>query len=121
MLDVLSASNTITLEKEFQVALLWKFVKGDPMRAAYIDGRMEITVDMSVAGGDWTVTDLWVEVDNGKVGSHAKGATVNLNADDDERFYLLVLDAIDHQYATRIEAWVQDELSEARYTRSDAA
>lgn len=120
MLQVLSASSTITLEKEFQVALLWKFVKGDPMRAGYIDGRMEITIDLDVAGGDWSVTDIWIDVDNGKVGNQAKGETVNLNADEDMPFYLLVLDALDHQYATRIEAWVQDELSEARYTR-DAA
>ena len=112
--------SAFTIVKPFQVALLWKFVKGDPMRAGYIDGEMEISIDMDVDGGDWSVTDLWITVDNGKVGSSARGENVNLSADDDECFYLLVRDAIDHQYATRIEDWVQDELAEARYSR-DAA
>ena len=120
MPKAITSSSTFTITKPFQVALLWKFVKGDPMRAGYIDGIFELTIDMDVAGGDWHISDLWISVDNGRLGVHARGEMVNLSADD-ERFYLLVLDALDHQYGTRIEDWVQDELSEARYCRSDAA
>jgi len=121
MTRVYDASSTTTLIKEFQVSLLWKFVKGEPLRAGDITGEMEITIDMDVAGGDWTVTDLWVSADNGKLRSQARGELVHLDGDDDERFMLMVLDAIDHQYATRIENWVMDELAEARYVTGRAA
>ena len=45
--------STISIQKEFQVDLFWKFQAGEPMRAAPLEGMMEITIDPSIAGGDW--------------------------------------------------------------------
>lgn len=109
--------NNFTIRKEFQVSLFWKFIGGDPMRTGEITGEFEITVDMDTDGGDWQVTDLWINADNGKLGTEARGQLINLSGDEDadDQMALLILDALDHQYATRIECWVQDELCERRY------
>ncbi len=116
MAKALTYPTSFAIRKPFEeLALFWKWHAGWPMQAARIDGEMEITIDMAIEGGDWTITDLWISADNGRTGKLAEGALLNLCADDDERFYLLVLDAITHQYGTRIEQWVQDELATARY------
>jgi hypothetical protein len=111
-----TASSTFTIIKPIEeLALFWRFAEGTPMSAGLIDGEMEITIDMNIDGGDWHVSDVWIDVENHRFGKENKSSRVNLDADRDERFMLLVLDAIEHQYYTRIEAWVQDELASARY------
>jgi hypothetical protein len=121
MPKAITTNSTFTITKEFQVALLWKYARGEAMFTGLIDGKMEISVDMDVDGGAWQISDLWVAMDNGKLGSHARGEMVNLDGDTDEHFMLLIMDAIMHEYSVRIECWVQDEAAEARYCRRDAA
>lgn len=122
MAQAYDASSTITLIKPFEeLALFWQFTAGTPMFAGLLDGEFEITIDIDVAGGDWHISDLWLQVENYRMGDQNKSARVNLDADRDEKFMLLVMDAIHHQYGSRIEDWVLDELAEARYTTGRAA
>jgi hypothetical protein len=121
MPKAITTNSTFTITKEFQVALLWKYARGEAMFTGLIDGKMEISVDMDVDGGAWQISDLWVAVENGKLGSQAKGELINLDGDTDEHFMLLIMDAITHEYSVRIECWVQDEAAEARYCRRNAA
>jgi predicted phosphoadenosine phosphosulfate sulfurtransferase len=102
--------NAISLKHKFEdLAILWIFQDGTPWRAARIDGEFEVSIEPN---GDWSISDVWVAVDNGKVGAAAKGSLINLSADLDERIYLAVLDALDGQYSTRIQEWIADELDE---------
>lgn len=111
--------NTIVLTHQFEeLALFWQFTAGIPFRGARIDGEFELTFHTD--DGDWWISDLWIQADNGRVGKEAEGRLLNLNADTDERLYLLVLDALDHQYGFRIEDWIQDELAEAGLRRRAA-
>jgi hypothetical protein len=93
-----------------ELPLFWLYTGGEAWRGARLDGEFEISAD---GPGDWWISDLWISLDNGKIGPEAKGSLVNLNADDDERFYLLVLDAIDHKYASYIEERIADEMPAA--------
>lgn len=129
-----TSSNAFTIIRPFEgLALFQQFIpaKGKPGELGYqpswvgyaatVDGEFEVTVDMNVAGGDWIISDLWLSIENGKIGSDCRDAKVNLSGDTDEKFMFLVMDALMNQYGTWIEDVVQDELSEARYCRSDAA
>jgi hypothetical protein len=93
-----------------ELAVFWHFHNGMPFRAALVDGEFEIAFD---AEGDWSISDLWISADNGRLGSEAEGRIFPLNAKTDERFFGLVVDAIHAQYTTRIEEWIADELTEA--------
>lgn len=119
MKSVLSAPSTFTIAMPIEeLALFWRFAEGTPMSAGRVDGHMEISVDMSIAGGDWFVSEIWIDVENHRMGAENKWHRAHLSADEDQSFYWLILDAIDHQYSTRIETVVQDQLSVARYERA---
>ena len=92
-----------------ELPLFWMYTGGTAWRTARIDGEFEVCVD---AHGDWIFCDVAITVDNGAVGEAAKGELIPLNADDDERFYLLVLDALDHRYAGYIDERIRDEADE---------
>jgi len=97
-----------------ELPLFWLCTGGEAWRGARLDGEFEISAD---GPSDWWISDLWLSLDNGKIGGAAKGTLVNLSADDDERFYLLVLDAIDHKYASYIEERIADDVTEAPIVR----
>lgn len=92
-----------------ELALFWQYTGGIAWRTGRIDGEFEVTVEPN---GDWIVTDVVLAVDNGKIGGEAKGQLLTLDADTDERFYLLALDAIYHSYGSYIEDRVADEAGE---------
>ena len=113
--SVLAASSPqscFSLRKPFEeLALFWQFQNGEPFRTGHVDGEFEVSFDRD---GDWYVSDLWISVDNGKMGEACKAALVNLNADTHETFYTLILDNLSAQYTTRIEEWIEDELMDER-------
>lgn len=92
-----------------ELAIFWHFDNGTPWRAGRLDGAFEITYDIT---GDYTVTAVEIAADNGKVGNEADARMIALDADEDESFYLLVLDAIHGQYHTRILEWIDDDLAD---------
>jgi len=101
---------SIAIRKPFEeLAILWIFQDGTPWRAARIDGEFEVTIEPN---GDWIISDVWVAVDNGKIGAAAEGKMINLRIDTDERLYFAIMDALDGQYSTRIEGWIADECDE---------
>jgi hypothetical protein len=83
-----------------ELPLHWHYANAVAWRGGLIDGEFEVSFE---GPGDWFISDLSIEVDNGKIGEEAKGRLLQLDADTDERFYLLVLDAIDHKYASYID------------------
>ena len=118
----LKPSGTFTLVRPFDdLALFSRFVAGTTLHAGLLSGEMEISIDPDINGGEWWISDIHLMVENFKPGSFNKSAMVTPDGDSDERFMLLLLDAIADQYGTWIEDLVQDELAEARYCRRDAA
>lgn len=99
-----TVTDTMFKLKFEELPLFWQFKDGTCFRTARIDGEFEVAVDHE---DDWTITDIWMEVDNGRNGPHAAGCTLNLDADKDERFYLLVLDAITDKYKAQIEEQIE--------------
>lgn len=95
-----------------ELPIFHHFVDGTVWRTGRIDGEFEVEID---ASGDWFISEVTIETDNGRFGKEAAGRTITLDADKDERFYLLVLDAIDAQYASLIEELIEDEIA----TRDD--
>lgn len=89
-----------------ELPLHWQFEGGIAWRGCLIDGEFEVSAD---GPDDWWISDVRVAVDNGKLGAEAKGKLITLDADTDERFYLLALDAIDHAYAHFIQEMIDDE------------
>lgn len=92
-----------------ELSLFWQYSDATAWRAGRIDGQFEVAVDRA---GDWIITEVAICVDNGKIGAEAKGHLMPLDADADERFYLLLLDAIDHQYASYIDERIAEEAAE---------
>jgi len=82
-------------------------------RGGMIDGEFEVEYD--IFSKDWHVSDLWISADNGQIGAAAKGSLINLNADVDERLYLLVLDIVTFKYEQWIEERISEEISQLRY------
>jgi hypothetical protein len=106
--------NTFCLRKPFEELPLFSFStdkQGETYRTGYISGEFEVTV--SYLDGDWHFSDLWISANNGKMGAEAKGELLRLDADVDERFFLMVLDVLEARYTTRVEEWIEDELAEA--------
>lgn len=99
---------SFTLRRKFEeLPLFWSFHNGQTFRGGLLSGEFEIEFDQA---GEWSISDVWVETDNGKLGVHAQGKLVNLDADKDERFYLTVLDSLTLQYSQDIPYWVDDEI-----------
>lgn len=110
-------SSTITIRRKFEeLPLFWRAVpafgeaRAISWRGARLDGEFEVEYNLFTQ--DRVISNVWVLADNGKFGEEAADRMLNLNADDDERFYLLVLDAIENQYGEHIEEMIQDEISE---------
>lgn len=92
-----------------EVPLFWQYTGNEAWRTGRIDGEFEVTVERN---GDWIITEVMLAVDNGKIGPEAKGHLLTLDADTDERFYLLALDAIYHRYSSYIDEMIADEAAE---------
>lgn len=114
-------SSTISIRHKFEeLPLFWRHqpAEGDKSkvtwRGARVDGEFEVTYDMF--DKDWYVSDVFVLVDNGQVGGAAKDDLVRLNADDDERFYLLLLDRITGRYNEQIEESIAEALADFENT-----
>lgn len=89
-----------------ELPLFWQHADAIAWRGGLMDGEFEVSV---YGPTDWIITDVAVACDNGKCGAEAKGKLIALNADTDERLYLLVLDAIDHKYASYIEERIAED------------
>lgn len=116
MAHVLSSSSTIVFACNFEeLPLYWRTAPARAdrpaiaWRGARIDGRFEVTYHLLEQ--DWHISDVFLAVDNGQCGEAAKADLINLDADDDERFYFLVLDALTNHYQTMIEEKVANELA----------
>jgi hypothetical protein len=78
-------------------------------RGGYISGKAEI----SYSDGDWWVSDITVDLDNGKVGKDAQGKLVSLNGEDHPQLYWIILDRIEDDYTDYIQERIRDELADA--------
>lgn len=92
-----------------ELPLFWQYENAVAWRGGLMDGEFEVSV---YGPTDWVITEVAVACDNGKCGAEAKGKLIHLNADTDERLYLLVLDALDHKYASYIEERIAEEADE---------
>jgi hypothetical protein len=92
-----------------ELPLFWQYTAGTCWRTGRIDGEFEVTVETT---GDWIFSDVKLCVDNGGTAKEAKGDLLPLDSEADERFYLLVLDSLDHRYAGYIDERIRDEAAE---------
>ena len=107
------------ITKQFEdLPLFWQF---DPAtgakapitwRGGRIDGEFEVTYN--IFSKDWNITNVMVAVDNGEVGAAVRSCLMSLDADVDERLYLLVLDILMLKYARWIEEQIAEEVSQMR-------
>jgi len=106
-----ASPGTIQITRQFEeLPLLTKYAGGERLYGALIDGQYEVTV--MTADGEWWISDLWISVDNGKMGTAARGELIHLDADDDQRLYLSILDSLREEHTTAIEEDVERELAE---------
>jgi hypothetical protein len=99
-----------SLRQEFtELPIFHQFTAGTVWRTGRIDGSFEVSFD---ASGDWVISDIWIETDNGRIGPEAKGLCINIDPDTHEGFYLLAIDAIEAQYKSLIEELIGEELAE---------
>ena len=92
-----------------ELPIFHQFTAGTVWRTGRIDGSFDVSFD---ASGDWVISDIWIETDNGRFGPEAKGLCINIDPDAHEGFYLLALDAIEAQYKSLIEELIGEELTE---------
>lgn len=101
---------TFSFKISFQeLPLFWRYADAVAWRGGLIDGEAEVSVH---GPNDWVITDVSVACDNGQLGAAAKGKLINLSADEDERLYLTLLDALDHKYSSYIEERIVEEAIE---------
>ncbi len=110
MTQDLPSSLTITLQFE-ELALFAQSTITDRYYTAMIDGKFEVSAPWNDPS-DWHISDIWIIADNGRCGNQCRVNHVNLNADTEERFYLLVLDALTTRYSDRIEEMIEAECAE---------
>jgi len=112
--------NTFTIQKPFEdVALVTLFTStGEAWETGHVSGKFEITV--SNVDGDWHFSDLWISASNMKMAPDARGGLVHLDGDADERLFLTILDALENQYTSYIEEWIEEAFLEEG-TRRPAA
>ncbi len=122
MLSSEMLNSTITLRRNFEeLPLFWRAQQAaadkPPItwRGVRVDGEFEVAYN--VVTDDWFVSDVWLVCDNGQCGRLALDHLVNLDADDDERFYFLVLDAIENRYTDTIEEMIEEHLSTSEIRR----
>lgn len=102
-----------------ELPLFWQFqpaVGTKPAitwRGGEIAGQFEVTYNIFTKDHD--ITDLWIVVHNGEVGSAAKGELVRVTVETDDRLYWLMRDIIDFKYAGMIEERIAEEISQLRY------
>jgi hypothetical protein len=102
--------STFSFTKPFeQLPLFSTFVNGERLSAALVDGTFEVTA--STVDGTWWLSDIWLEVENFKMGTSNRSAQLNLNADTDERLYLSILDSLTEAYCDLIDEEIADELA----------
>jgi hypothetical protein len=111
---------TFTIRKPFEeLALVTLFTdSGEAWMTGYVSGEFEVTV--SQIDGDWHFSDLWISADNKKMGEDARGGLIHLDGDADERLFLAILDALENQYTTYIEEWIELEFLEEGHRRPAA-
>lgn len=80
-------------------------------RGGCVSGRAEISYDTYEE--DWHVSDIVVNLDNGRCGANAQDKAVSLNGEDHPQLYAHLLDRITADYADRIEETLAFELAEA--------
>ena len=111
MAQIYVLPRTMTLTRQFEELALFteKAPNGDIFFAGLIDGRLEVSYDLT---GDWYISDIEISIENGrrcKDGGTSK--MVNVNADENPSLYWLLLDRLTDVYASTISEWVSDELA----------
>lgn len=108
-----SPYTTITFRRKFEEMPL--LIAGKPGTSplwfcGFIDGEFEVSFEPS-APESWWISDVWLSSHNNKMGKEAASNTINLHADTDRHFYLIVLDSVDCQLGRRVPEWIEDELA----------
>lgn len=107
---------SFNLTRKFEELALFQAVhKSARFHTGLIDG--EFTVEFDHAG-EWIISDVAISTDNGKMGAQAESNVITLDADRDEPFYLVVLDALTAQYGETIPYWIDDELGHMSMRRA---
>lgn len=98
-----------SFERKFEELPLFRNIQGNvTWRTGYVDGTFEVSYDRT---GDWTISDVWVTVDEG-TGAAGRTQSLHLDGEADEAFYLMVLEALTQRYAGSIEEWIADDMSD---------
>lgn len=103
---------TVTFRRKGEEVPL--LISGGTRKPLWFCGTIEVEFEVSVEPADptqWWISDVWMVCDNGKTGKEAAGNVINLDADADRHFYLMVLDSIDHKYGRSVPEWIADELA----------
>ena len=104
--------STITLRRNAEECPL--LIKDDINAPDWFCGTFEAEFEISVELDDptqWWISDVWLVCDNGKMGKEAAGNIINLDADKDRHFYLMILDSIDRHYGRFVPEWIEDEIA----------
>lgn len=111
MSRALTTPSTFSFIHKFEeLPLFTRAVNGESFRGGFIDGEYEVTV--SIVDGTWWISDVSISLDNSRMGTEARSSLVNLDADQDERFYITVLDSLTERYFDHIAETVDEELGE---------
>lgn len=111
--NVISLFGSLTFEHRFEECPLFR---NGEWRTGLVDGTFEVTYDFH--DNDWYISNILLDVDNGKLGAAARGKTVSLDCMDPTALYQPLLDAITDRYSTWIDEHIADELAERGYERA---
>ncbi len=102
---------TISFTRQFEELPLFveKTEAGDVFCAGLVDGNLEISFDQD---GEWTITDIHINVHDYKTGYANRAKTVRVDADENAALYWLLLDVLTDKYADTIREWIALEAEE---------
>ena len=89
-------------------------VTGGIGKQPWFCGTFEAEYEVSFEPGDptqWWISDASLVCCNLKTDRDAASNIINLDADADRHFYLMILDSIDHKYGRKIPEWIEDEIA----------
>lgn len=97
-----------TFKRTFEELPLFseRAANGDWFKAGLVDGEVEIEYDHA---GEWHISDIRLNIDNGRMGSAAKAKTIRLCAEENAALYSLILDVFCDRYADTIAEWIDQE------------
>jgi hypothetical protein len=73
-------------------------------------GSFEVSYN---SASDWWISDVYLILENFKFGPDGRTHAYKLDADTDERLYLVVLDALEDRFEESIQEQIEEELADA--------